>query len=462
MLTPNTTSINITGNIKVTVPASPKLMTTYILSEQHDWFEDEIKFIRFYIKPGMKVVDVGANYGCYSLSIAGIIGDSGRVWAIEPTDATASCLRASIELNKFTNVDLIQAGLSIKSGHAELFTSENSELNSLSDDAGTNNQHETIKLLTLDQCMELYGWNDIDFIKLDAEGEEINILKGGESMLASMSPLIMFELKHGSKVNIPLIEQFSQTGYNCYRLIPGLNILVPFDHTKSFDSFLLNLFCCKNEKAKQLEEEGFIVREFDSATVLAQDVARQYIDSQPFSGDIIRQQETSAKDGANEYLKTLTAYIMAMQESTENHTRIACIMQALDGLHSLLSGGEQDSARLATLSRIAFDAGERQLGVELLRRLLNKHGANINFKLEELFLPASSRYEGMVPGTRKNEWMMASIIEQSIKMSAYSTFFTRQRMVPLFDGLNRLGYMNEDMQKRYRLVQTCFPQQTSE
>jgi len=458
MSVPDTTSIRIAGDITVTVPASPRLMTTYILMEQQDWFEDEMNFIRSFIKSGMKVVDVGANYGCYTLTIAGITGDTGKVWAIEPTETTAICLRDSIRSNDFNNIELIQAGLSNKSGHAELFTSENSELNSLSSDAAVGNRHETIKLLTLDQCSEDYGWNNIDFIKLDAEGEEVNILNGGEATLATMSPLIMFELKHGDRINTPLIKRFNETGYSCYRLIPGLNILVPFDYTKPFDSFLLNLFCCKEDKARQLEESGIIVREYETTPDPDHGVIDKYLGSLPCAEGIDQQQEISEKKNVNEYLDILSAYIMALQQSTSSHIRIACLMLAKEKMRAMLASGEQDSARLTTFSRIAFDAGERQLGVRILGNLIKKHASDINFNLDEMFLPASRKYDDIVPGSRINAWLMSSIIEQYIIKSAYSTFFTRQRMAPLFVGLQRLGYMNEDMQRRYRLMATCFPQ----
>ena len=363
---PETMNIMITGDISVTVPASPQLMTTYILIEQGDWFEDEIKFLRYYVKPGMNVIDVGANYGCYSLSIAGITGSTGKVWAIEPTEATAACLRRSIQSNNFDNIELIQAGLSIRSGEAELFTSDNSELNSLSSDAVSGNRHETIKLLTLDQCKEDYDWDNIDFIKLDAEGEEVNILKGGENMLATMSPLIMCELKHGSKINLPLIKQFNQMGYSCYRLIPGLNTLVPFEHNQPFDLYLLNLFCCKEDRASQLEEAGVIVRECDTTAVWSHEAAKQYIRDLPYAGHINNRQDTLRKDRADEYQDILSAYITALSESVSSRDRVACLMQALDKLRAMLSRGERDSARLVTFSRIAFDAGEQHLGVEIL------------------------------------------------------------------------------------------------
>ena len=85
-------------------------------------------------------------------------------------------------------------------------------------------------------------------------------MKKGEKTLSLSSPLIMFELKHGHTVNLPLINRFKDMGYESYRLIPGLNTLIPFDQNEPFDGFLLNLFCCKEDKATQLEEEGILAR----------------------------------------------------------------------------------------------------------------------------------------------------------------------------------------------------------
>ena len=238
----STINITITGDIKVTVPASNQYMTTFVLQEQHDWFEDEMHFVRHFIKPGMNIIDIGANHGLYTLTFANIIGDSGRVWAFEPTEATAESLRSSIVDNQFKNIELIQAGLSNKTGSVELFTSPNSELNSLSKEVVPGDKHETISVDTLDNCRNTYGWDNIDFIKLDAEGEEDNILKAGFKLLSDMSPLIMFELKHADNVNLPLIKRFKSMGYNCYRLLPGLNILIPFNSELPFDAYLLNLF----------------------------------------------------------------------------------------------------------------------------------------------------------------------------------------------------------------------------
>lgn len=453
----STCSMQLINNINVTVPNSLALMTPFVLREQNDWFEDEIKFIRTFIKPGMKVIDIGANYGLYTLTIAKIIGDQGKIWAFEPTAATHACLQQSIASNNFNNIELIQAGLSDKIGEAKFYTDPNAELNSLSKEAVSGNFYETIALLTLDHCANKYRWLDIDFIKLDAEGEEINILKAGTNFLASVSPLIMFEFKHGENVNLPLINSFKNLGYETYRLLPGLNVLIPFNTDNCFDRYLLNLFCCKPDKATTLESAGVIVRQWQEIDCSPNPAAvsehlsklgfRKYFNHITFD-------DTNT---SQEYLKILATYINAHSKSTNITERVGCLMTALNLIGNMLINGEQRIERLVTFARIAFDAGERTLVVNILSSLVNRYGNKLDFEITEPVFPASSKYDSIPPDNNIKKWLFSSIIEQLIITHAYSAYFTQRASLPLFKQLNRLGFMDKDMQRREELIRSCFP-----
>ncbi len=450
-----TTGITITGNIKVIVPASTQYMTTFVLQEQRDWFEDEIHFVRHFIKPGMNVIDIGANHGLYTLTFANIIGDSGKVWAFEPTMATAELLRMSIKENRFNNVTLIQSGLSDKAGTAELYTSPNSELNSLSKEAVPGEMHETISLKTLDECLQEYNWSSIDFIKLDAEGEEDNILKAGIKMLTDLSPLIMFELKHGENVNLPLINRFRSMGYNCYRFLPGLNVLVPFNPEMPFDGYLLNLFCCKSDKAEQLEKDGIIVSDWEDTKIENKDLAEEYISKFPFYRSISTHSTQKLKERSDIGMVILNLYIKSLTESSSQE-KLSYLMSALSRTRDMLANKEQRIEWLVVAARVAFDAGERVLGVNILSELIKQHKLNQTFELEELLLPASRRYEQIDPQDQAVNWLWASIYEQCIVKHAFSSYFTKSAALPLYEQLNTLGFMSEEMDLRYQLVKSSF------
>ena len=312
-----TENVKIADDILVTVPSSLQLMTPYILIEQQDWFEDEIKFLRKIIKSGQKIIDIGANYGLYTLSMAVKTGGKGKVWAFEPTSYVADCLGKSIAANNLSNIELIKAGLSDHTGTAKFFTSPNSELNSLHPDNAEGN-FETIDLLTLDECAEKYNWKEIDFIKLDAEGEEIHIVDGGKNTLTALSPLIMFELKHGDKLNLPLIEKMEEYSYKSYYLVSELDLLVPFYKDKPFDGFQLNLFCCKEDKAADLENEGLLISSSPenihspNEVDINEMIWKKYISKLPFSNSLLEKwenlKEGNVKPGWNLYQHALNSY----------------------------------------------------------------------------------------------------------------------------------------------------------
>ena len=65
-----TRTLEIAGGVRVVVPDSLNLLTPYVLIEQQDWFEDEIGFVRRLLRPGQQAIDIGANYGVYTLTMA--------------------------------------------------------------------------------------------------------------------------------------------------------------------------------------------------------------------------------------------------------------------------------------------------------------------------------------------------------------------------------------------------------
>ena len=450
-------NIKIINDLHVTVPASARFITTYVLQEQGDWFEEEIRFLRTIIKPGMKIIDIGANYGVYTLTFSKLTGNTGKVWAFEPTAETANCLRNSIAENTFTNIELIQAGLSNKTGVAELFTCPNSEWNSLSRPATTETSSETVRLLTLDHCQKEYAWNNLDFLKLDAEGEELNILEAGKIFLDSESPLIMYEFKHNDKVNLSLIDAFRSSGYDSYRYIPGLNILAPFNPRGHVDGFLLNLFACKKDRAIMLESSGAMVtRQNHNAGIPDFEVINEHLNQFPY-WETFRENIILEESSAGPYLEILSLYILAMSDSKIASEKFNYLQAALIRLAENLERGEERIERLSTYARIAFAAGERVLGLTLLRIIISKYFNNLNFEIFGPFLPAAARFEIIDPKSDVNAWLFSSVLEQYISMHAYSTYFTQRESLPLLNRLEQLGYIDDEMLRRKRMIESNFP-----
>src|SRR5271168_5235982 len=124
-----TTVLPLPDGVRIAVPDSLELITPYVLGEQQDFFEDELRFVRELLQPGQKVIDIGANYGVYTLPMAQKVGPDGHVWAFEPASSTAQFLAQGITANAFGHVTLEQKAVSSSPGSAQLSLQRNSELN---------------------------------------------------------------------------------------------------------------------------------------------------------------------------------------------------------------------------------------------------------------------------------------------------------------------------------------------
>lgn len=450
-----TTFITLNDGTQICAPADRTLMTNFILQEQGDWFEDEIGFVRSYIKPGMYALDIGANYGLYSTAIANSLKGEGMLWCFEPTQNTADALRQTIEKNKLgSSVELIQAGLSDHIGQATFFTSPNAELNSLTATQSTTGEKQTIELLTLDDCQAKYQWEQLDFIKLDAEGEEVNILKRAEQTLASCSPLIMFELKHGSQINTELIGAFNHLGYKPYYLVPGLNALTPLDTTKPVDPFQLNLFCCKDNTADKLVKDGYLVKESSPLPARNSDAAKIFFKQFEFSNGIVLNASSEPNAAQQDYLQAFNAYACARSSESSNEQRLGHLVFAFEIVKKVLSTGERKIERLSTFARIAYDIGQRNIGNQIIGYILQKYLQKATpFTISEPFVPPGSEFESISPDGRIEDWLRAAALDQFIRKQAFSCYFTNaKQLLQYFDVLTRMNFLHPDMQQRKKVT----------
>ncbi len=418
---------------KVTVCVQPTIgqMSSYVLLEQEDWFEDEMSFVRELVTPEMYAFDIGANHGVYALSIAARM-QTGHIWAFEPTVAPGKMLEKSIELNGFTpRITWIHAGLSDQAATVEISTSMNSELNSLYGQSGS---RETIRLESLDAFIKANAIaRDISFVKLDAEGEEIKILKGGREFFTRQSPLVMFELKHGHEVNHGLIEAFEELGYQIYHLLNDVNILVEFGHSSQDD--ILNLFACKPDRAEELARRGLLARKTDidavspaemvSGTGWA-DLLRHY----PWFEKCQNDWQTAASGIPESYQKALCASLMLHDKSLEAARRVALLEFAEQQLENLLQqpGGAHYSAWL--------------LKIHLLH-VRNRRATCLNLSIQLLqafdsapapawpFILPGRRFFSRKPMENAGRWLHAIIHEFIEYRQSFSSYFQADPLASL-------------------------------
>ena len=466
---PSTATIELVDGVTIVVPDTLDLITPYILLEQRDWFEDEIQFVRRMLKTGQKAIDIGANYGVYTLSMAKAVGPTGRIWAFEPASDTARLLDAAIAANGFSQIALERSALSSASGTARLSLNPNSELNALMRDARSASASETVPLVTLDECLTRYGWRDIDLVKVDAEGEESNIIKGGEKFLAELSPLVQYEIKVGHGLHMELAQEFAARGYESYRLVPGLGFLVPFDHDAKPDEYLLNLFCCKRDRAEQLAAQGLLAdargrrpaqrTEGRTSEKLLKGRAygwRHTIAKLPYGIRLAALWEkTMAAGDHGEVDQALSLYAVSRDASLPPAQRFAAL-EASFGLLKSLCERQPSHLRLASLARVARDYGERSLAVDALDQLSDAISQSNRVDLNEPFLAPGKRFDTLVPGDAPGNWVLAGVLEELERLAAYSSFYTGVSARPRLEAIRALGFASAEMERRLSLLQKRF------
>lgn len=153
------------------------------------------------ILPGQTILDIGANIGAHTLHLARCTGEAGRVIAFEPTDFAFQKLDTNVNLNPKINknIELLQIFLTSSPD----VCSQNMIYSSwpLTDDFEVHSKHggklkssNGATSATLDDVLRSHSIRNVNFIKLDVDGNEINVLKGGIKTLERYRPIILMEL----------------------------------------------------------------------------------------------------------------------------------------------------------------------------------------------------------------------------------------------------------------------------
>ncbi|MFO0810547.1 MAG: FkbM family methyltransferase [Gemmataceae bacterium] len=130
----------------------------------------------------MRVVDVGANVGYFTLLAARKIGPEGKVLAVEPSRQPADILETALRENGIGQVTLVRCGLGRATGEAVLYDPHpENHTPTMLGDMGT--PGTTVQIRTLDELAEAHGLPDIDLLKIDVEGYEPEVLAGAKRLL---------------------------------------------------------------------------------------------------------------------------------------------------------------------------------------------------------------------------------------------------------------------------------------
>jgi FkbM family methyltransferase len=171
-------------------------------------------FLSSAVKQGSVFYDIGANVGFFSLLAARLVGPQGRVFSFEPLPENVLKLHKNVARNQFHNVQILPLALGATNEEQMFQVSERptwGKLRSVGSD--TPDKYLTDIKVTVRRLDDLLGEGQIaapDFMKLDVEGAEVEIVQGAAETLSRHGPILMIEL-HGTG-NL-LTQTLAKIGY---------------------------------------------------------------------------------------------------------------------------------------------------------------------------------------------------------------------------------------------------------
>ena len=282
---------------------------------------------------------------------------------------------------------------------------------------------------------------------------------------------------NSARAGFEITRDFAAVGYDSYRLLPGLNLLVPFDAESLPDSYLLNLFCCNAVRAAQLSKRGLLLRACDLEGGSQALGANASLDARyhwrhalahleyaiPARGSIIEEVSENAGDSATDAHGLFSHQFYRVCRSRDTALRTAERFSALQasflGLKALCER-EPSRLRLASLARVAIAAGGQLSFNSRLTSCSSRPAARSIWPTgtvdrSEPFLAPLERFDSIAPGGALGNWVLAAVLEQLEQRERYSSFYAGANALDRLEAIESLGFGSPSMARRLELVRLC-------
>lgn len=204
------------------------------------WEPMSTNVVKRLVKSGDVVLDIGANIGYYTVLLSKLIGADGKVIAFEPTEYFGKILKDNLAENHVTNCLVQKYGLSENLNHREICIGDDSATLQWESDISPHNGKEKITLKRLDDIIDDFELERLDFIKIDVDGHEPAFLKGAINTIKKYKPIVLLEVSHLNYLN------YGITGWDFYDDLKQNNFHIYYERNleecRSKRDFLIN--CC--------------------------------------------------------------------------------------------------------------------------------------------------------------------------------------------------------------------------
>jgi FkbM family methyltransferase len=208
-----------------------------------DYDRDVAQAIARFVRPGATCLDVGANVGAVTLMLAEAVGGAGRVIAIEPGPPYRDRLAANLALNDglASRVQIEPVGASDSPGTLTWEADPDAPFNAVLSPQGSwfhSGQGVQVPVKTIDQIVDRLDLPRVDFMKIDVESMELEVLRGAANTLRRCRPAVIFETMAWARNHrLPALDIFraipdllAELGYATVTLKQGRLVAVDWNN----------------------------------------------------------------------------------------------------------------------------------------------------------------------------------------------------------------------------------------
>ena len=164
-------------------------------------------------------LDLGAHIGYFTLLLASLTGNQGKVYAFEPNPLNAAKIRKMLALNGLGHIEVFEAAISSVSGTMPFTIEDTGSMGRLLTTGKPMGSAVEVRVETLDGLAAMHDFRPIGLIKMDIEGAEVDALLGMKSLLVRYRPVIVCEW-HPARAGRDFRGAFQSVGYRCVLLEP--------------------------------------------------------------------------------------------------------------------------------------------------------------------------------------------------------------------------------------------------
>jgi FkbM family methyltransferase len=188
----------------------------------------ETSLLHTILRPGMTFVDVGANWGYFTLLASGLVGESGTVVSLEPDPRMFALLQGNVARNRLSQVTPLALAAAAGAGVLTLAGFDEDDGNwgvsTVVDDSAGGPGTFRVAAQALDTILDEYGVSGVDLVKMDIEGAELLALRGmADGLCAHHYRRVLLELHPSilaARVRTPLevCAPLVDNGYRAWRI----------------------------------------------------------------------------------------------------------------------------------------------------------------------------------------------------------------------------------------------------